>query len=95
MRERATWAADAKQVGARARGVRCWAAARGEGNLGRWLGTSGPNWLGGIGLRGRKGGGPSGLDRVLGLGPVGFGKLGLFSFILLFSNSISHSSSTI
>ena len=64
MGERATRAADAKQAGARARGVRCRAAARGEGNLGRWLGTSGPNWLGGIGLRGRKGGGPSGLDRL-------------------------------
>ena len=64
MGERATRAADAKQAGARARGVRCWAAARGEGNLGRWLGTSGPNWLGGIGLRGRKGGGPSVLDRL-------------------------------
>ena len=43
MGERATRAADAKQAGARARGVRCRAAARGEGNLGRWLGTSGPD----------------------------------------------------
>ena len=94
MGERATRAADAKQAGARARGVRCRAAARGEGNLGRWLGTSGPDecvrvesaqerGCAGAGLAGPRAGEGRrvGLREEFGLGWVlGWGPLSFFLF---------------
>ena len=57
-----------------------------------WAELAGRDWAAGKkGWRAIWAGSPG----VLGLGPVGFGKLGLFSFVLLSSNSFSHSGSTI